>query len=352
MKLARLLYPRTALTASSKLAAEALLKSPLLEQMNPPPSETKLAAVLEELLPYEQMVAWTAGVYEVHFTEQELSGLLQFYSLPAAERALVEKEAKQRPELKKQAAVWHDVTQQIAKIQWAHYEANHQKILEQLGLFRTPAASELTCPKGQKPEENLVPQIQRKNRGCADKKGKQGLWTREDAGRVTTEATYRDDKLHGKRLVYHPDGAISEEYWANGIREGVQTEYDEKQKRIFTETIAAGKRVKIVLFAEDGSHVIEKLEKRGISAVMRRLSPDVTDCYEKELDRSPELSGNIFVSFMIEPYGAVSEAKVKETTLKNNAVERCVLEAVKRTLFPPAGPTRMAVTYPFSFAAR
>jgi TonB family protein len=54
--------------------------------------------------------------------------------------------------------------------------------------------------------------------------------------------------------------------------------------------------------------------------------------------------------FVIGSSGRVSRAAVKESSLHNANVERCVLQVIKRIQFPePAGGGTVEVTYPFKF---
>ena len=73
-------------------------------------------------------------------------------------------------------------------------------------------------------------------------------------------------------------------------------------------------------------------------------------CYQKQLSKSPRLAGRVTVRFGINARGLVFLAEVKSTTLKNRAVEQCVLGVVRTWKFlRPRGGGIVYVAYPFVF---
>jgi TonB family protein len=78
----------------------------------------------------------------------------------------------------------------------------------------------------------------------------------------------------------------------------------------------------------------------------------IKHCYEKELRKDPELSGTVTVGFTVGARGTVTEAAVKQSTLKNKEVEGCMIEDIKGWIFPePRGGQPVPITYPFKFKA-
>jgi outer membrane biosynthesis protein TonB len=75
-------------------------------------------------------------------------------------------------------------------------------------------------------------------------------------------------------------------------------------------------------------------------------------CYEREINaENPSMQGRVSTSFVIGSSGAVNQAGVKSTTLKNASVERCILTVIKRIQFPiPKGAGMVEVSYPFKFS--
>lgn len=68
--------------------------------------------------------------------------------------------------------------------------------------------------------------------------------------------------------------------------------------------------------------------------------------------KNPELSGKVVVKFVISATGSVASATVTESTLDEPSVETCIVNKVKRWVFPePAGGGIVVVNYPFIFSS-
>lgn len=94
------------------------------------------------------------------------------------------------------------------------------------------------------------------------------------------------------------------------------------------------------------------LDKGVIDETVKKALPDISGCYDAEVKKAKkEISGSVSMKFTISPDGKVSEAKVAESTLKNEAIETCLANVIKATPFPaPAGGGVVEVSYPFAFA--
>jgi outer membrane biosynthesis protein TonB len=75
-------------------------------------------------------------------------------------------------------------------------------------------------------------------------------------------------------------------------------------------------------------------------------------CYQRELDRTPGISGKLVVKFTIKPDGSVTGvvADPAATTLNSQAVSECIRANITRLKFP-ARDNPSEVTYPFRFSA-
>lgn len=99
------------------------------------------------------------------------------------------------------------------------------------------------------------------------------------------------------------------------------------------------------------SIVIGQMDKAVVDAVVRRHLSNIRYCYQRELQRDPELIGKVTVKFVIAGDGSVSNASTKSSTLGNPAVESCINGRFMRMDFPePKKNGIVIVTYPFLFA--
>ena len=93
------------------------------------------------------------------------------------------------------------------------------------------------------------------------------------------------------------------------------------------------------------------LNKDQIRPVIQRHRAKFAFCYERALLRQPELSGKVVLRFVIAGDGKVSKVELdRGSTLKDAAVEECLLKAAALMKFPPpAGGGEVVVKYPFLF---
>ncbi|MBS2029226.1 MAG: TonB family protein [Deltaproteobacteria bacterium] len=100
---------------------------------------------------------------------------------------------------------------------------------------------------------------------------------------------------------------------------------------------------------EEGK-VVGGLSREEIERVIKRHQSEILFCYNSQLQKSPGLAGKVAVNFTIDGSGVISEAAVAQTSLENEAVERCVIDRIRRWRFPePKGGGVVVVTYPWIF---
>lgn len=91
------------------------------------------------------------------------------------------------------------------------------------------------------------------------------------------------------------------------------------------------------------------LDRSQIDAVVRRNIGQITYCYERGLQKDPQLTGRVAVNFIIAASGRVSMAKVQDSSLQSSSVESCIVGKLRQWKFPkPYGQVNVQVTYPFS----
>ena len=85
-----------------------------------------------------------------------------------------------------------------------------------------------------------------------------------------------------------------------------------------------------------------------IRRIVRRHIDEVKWCYGQELSRLPRLTGQIDVRFSIGASGEVVASTLQRSTMGNERVESCLVEAVRRWPFPkPLGGGIVHHSYPF-----
>ncbi len=104
------------------------------------------------------------------------------------------------------------------------------------------------------------------------------------------------------------------------------------------------------VFVPGKTTVIGGLSRDVINRVIQKHYNEIKYCYEKELTRDPGLYGKVAVLFMIDGTGRVADAVVQQTTMGSPPVESCIVDHVRRWVFPaPQGGSTVQVTYPYVF---
>jgi hypothetical protein len=97
--------------------------------------------------------------------------------------------------------------------------------------------------------------------------------------------------------------------------------------------------------------ILGALDRSLIDSVIKRHMNQLRHCYQRALQRSPNLAGKIAVKFIIGQNGRVSKASTKYSTMGSPAVEMCINDRFMRLQFPaPKGDGIVIVSYPFIFS--
>lgn len=96
--------------------------------------------------------------------------------------------------------------------------------------------------------------------------------------------------------------------------------------------------------------VVGALDRAVIDEVIKRHMAQIRYCYQRQLQRTPNLGGKTVVKFAISGSGSVSHSSIKSSTLNSAAVESCVQKRFLRMDFPaPRGNGIVVVSYPLLF---
>jgi hypothetical protein len=92
-----------------------------------------------------------------------------------------------------------------------------------------------------------------------------------------------------------------------------------------------------------------RIDREAVAKVVNAHLQDVRGCYERALLRDPALAGQVVLEWTISSGGKVTSSRTKSATLKNSAVEACILQSLEGWQFPPAKGGAVVVSYPFLF---
>jgi len=87
-----------------------------------------------------------------------------------------------------------------------------------------------------------------------------------------------------------------------------------------------------------------------VGRAIRMRHSQIRYCYERELQKDPNLRGKITLGFELTPTGDVATSDIRESTMGSEPVETCLRNAVRTWRIPlPAGCGQVQVSYPFVF---
>ncbi len=96
------------------------------------------------------------------------------------------------------------------------------------------------------------------------------------------------------------------------------------------------------------------LSREEIQRVISRVMSQIKYCYDKELNKDPNLEGKLVMFWLISGTGDVQSASASQNTFSGASsapIEQCVSRIIQRLKFPtPKGGGVVNVTYPFVFS--
>jgi hypothetical protein len=97
--------------------------------------------------------------------------------------------------------------------------------------------------------------------------------------------------------------------------------------------------------------VIGSLSKDAIRQVVHLHANEVRQCFQAEQKLKPGIGGKVTASFIIDVTGAVSHARITQSTLRNSNVENCMITHLAHWHFPRPERGQVKVTYPWMLSA-
>lgn len=93
----------------------------------------------------------------------------------------------------------------------------------------------------------------------------------------------------------------------------------------------------------------EGLSPDYIQDMMRSQRQNFFKCYTQLLQKTPGLTGQASISFIIETSGKVSQAEVSSTNIQDINFKKCLIEAVKRVEFKSFSGEALSTVFPLKF---
>jgi hypothetical protein len=93
--------------------------------------------------------------------------------------------------------------------------------------------------------------------------------------------------------------------------------------------------------------------RNGIKLTVIKNRYEIKNCYDRELNQSPNVQGKMIVKFTIVNDGKVRVpgGKVLRSELNNSNIENCVISELKKMNFPDPGKDNLVeIVYPFLFS--
>jgi TonB family protein len=130
----------------------------------------------------------------------------------------------------------------------------------------------------------------------------------------------------------------------------VQAEYDKANRHVGSngaETILSSNWVQT---QGDGIAMDGGLDKDQVAKVVNTHIQEVRSCHDSATRRSGRIEGRLEISFVIDPNGAVSQAKSLSNSSGDPTLGTCIIGRLKTWSFPrPRGGVSVSVSYPFVF---
>ena len=98
---------------------------------------------------------------------------------------------------------------------------------------------------------------------------------------------------------------------------------------------------------------VGSIDRDAILRVIRNNVQQIRTCYERELNRNPNLSGKIVLEWDIIEEGQATAVKTKENSMSTNNVATCLTSRLRTWRFPEPPEDQIArVTFPFVFSPK
>lgn len=114
-----------------------------------------------------------------------------------------------------------------------------------------------------------------------------------------------------------------------------------------------GKKNATIIAGGEGEEFLGNIDRDAIRRVINENRRQFQACYERVLNKRPDLFGKVSLQWDIDNDGRAQNVRVKGTTLNNAEVEQCMVNRLRALKFPDSPLGKLAaVTYPFVFNSK
>jgi len=94
--------------------------------------------------------------------------------------------------------------------------------------------------------------------------------------------------------------------------------------------------------------VTGQLPAEDVRRVVRQRFVALRLCYERGLQKDPQLSGKVTLRFVIEPTGSVAKGASATSEFADSSVATCIVQLLQELRFPPPAKGTVAVEFPIA----
>lgn len=114
-----------------------------------------------------------------------------------------------------------------------------------------------------------------------------------------------------------------------------------------------GRRRATIIPGGEGEEFTGVIDRDAIRRVVQKNIRQIQACYERALNKDPDLYGKVVLRWEIDSRGRALNTSVKKTTLNSREVEKCMMNRLRTWKFPASPRNQVAdVSYPFVFNSK
>lgn len=91
------------------------------------------------------------------------------------------------------------------------------------------------------------------------------------------------------------------------------------------------------------------LSNDEINSALKQKQPQFLRCWTQRLKDNPDLTGKLDMQFEINPRGKVQDARVVDSSVKDEVMPRCILSVLERIQFREFRGGAITLTFPLTF---